>query len=106
MLHSSQSLCDTVADHLEETEGSNVLIIADGWDEISESQQSEGSFLYELLFEDFLPFASVIVTSRPSASARFHTLSCIDQFVELVGFNKENITSYIRSEFGYKLIHT
>ena len=100
MLHSSQTLCDAVADHLEETEGSNVLIIADGWDEISESQQSEGSFLYELLFEDFLPFASVIVTSRPSASARFHTLSCIDQFVELVGFDKENITSYIRSEFA------
>ena len=99
LLHSSQTLCDTVANQLEESEGSNVLIIADGWDELSESQQSEGSVLYELLFEDFLPFASVIVTSRPSASARFHTLPCIDQFVELIGFDKENIASYIQSEF-------
>lgn len=100
LLHSSQTLCDTVASQLEETEGSNVLIIADGWDELSESQQSEGSVLYDLLFEDLLPFASVIVTSRPSASARFHTLSCIDQFVELIGFDKDNIISYIRSEFS------
>ena len=99
MLHSSQTLCTTVAESLEENEGKNILIIADGWDELSEAMQSEGSFLYELLFEDLLPFASVMVTSRPSASAKFHTLPCIDRFIEVTGFNKENITDYIESEF-------
>ena len=98
-LHSSQKLCNEVAECLEEDEGSNVLIIADGWDELAESSQSEGSFLYELLFEDLLPFASVIVTSRPSASIKFHRLSCIDRFLEITGFNDENITEYIESEF-------
>ena len=61
--------------------------------------QSEGSFLYELLFEDFLPLASVMLTSRPSASAKFHTLPYIYRFVEVTGFNKENITDYTYSEF-------
>ena len=99
LLHSSQKLCNEVAEYLEENEGKNILIIADGWDELAESSQSEGSFLYELLFEDLLPFASVIMTSRPSASIEFHKLSCIDQFVEITGFNNENISEYIESEF-------
>ena len=99
LLHSSQKLCNEIAEYLEENEGKNILIIADGWDELAESLQSEGSFLYELLFEDLLPFASVIVTSRPSASIEFHKLSCIDRFVEITGFNNENISEYIESEF-------
>ena len=99
LMHSSQKLCSEVAECLEENEGKNVLIIADGWDELSESSQSEESFLYELLLEDLLPFASVMLTSRPSASSKFHQLSCIDRFVEVTGFNDENIKEYIESEF-------
>ena len=89
----------TIASYLEEEEGESVLIIADGWDELSESERQEGSFLYQLLFQMF-PFISVIVTSRPSASASLHRLSCIDQFVEVRGFSKEHIIEYIHSEFA------
>ena len=35
LLHSSQKLCNEVAECLEENEGRNVLIIADGWDELA-----------------------------------------------------------------------
>ena len=31
---------------LEEKEAEKVLIVADGWDELSKSDQQEGSFLY------------------------------------------------------------
>jgi Ran GTPase-activating protein (RanGAP) involved in mRNA processing and transport len=42
---------------------------------------------------------SVVVTSRPSASAPLHELPDIDRFVEVCGFSKEHIAEYIQSEF-------
>ena len=99
LLHPSSDACKAVASYLEQNEASKVLIIADGWDELSESDQQEGSFLYELLFESF-PLTSVLVTSRPSASAPLHRLPCIDRFVEISGFSKEDIKEYIESEFN------
>ena len=99
LLHSCEDVCDSVASFLKKTEGKSVLIIADGWDELSEAERQSDSFLYQLLFEMF-PFISVIVTSRPSASASFHRLSCIDRFVEVQGFSKDHIVEYIQSEFA------
>ena len=100
LLHSSQSLCSSVAVWLEEMEGMKVLIIADGWDELTESGRQEGSFLYRLVFGELLPFVSVVLTSRPSASAPLHQLPYIDRFVEVRGFSKEHIVEYIQSEFA------
>ena len=99
LFHSSQSVCESVASYLEEEEAENVLIIADGWDELGESERREGSFLYQLLFKMF-PLMSVVVTSRPSASAPLHNLPCIDRFVEVSGFSKDDIKEYIQSEFS------
>ena len=72
VLHPNPRLCDSVARYLEEEEGENVLVIADGWDELSESERQEESYLYQLLF-DLFPFLSVVVTSRPAASLSFIT---------------------------------
>ena len=99
LLHSCEDVCDSVASFLKKTKGKSVLIIADGWDELNESERHRDSFLYQLLFEMF-PFISVIVTSRPSTSALFHRFSCIDRFVEVRGFSKEHIAEYIQSEFA------
>ena len=99
LLHSSKTLCSSIADLLEETEGDKVLIIADGRDELAKSQQLEDSFLYKLIFGKTLPFVSCIVTSRPLAAAPFHQLTCIDRFVEVCGFDKESIVEYIQAEF-------
>ena len=99
LLHSSPRLCDSVARYLEEEEGERVLIIADGWDELCESERKEGSFLYQLIFQQF-PFVSVVLTSRPSASASLHHLPCIDRFIEVCGFSKEHIVEYIQSELA------
>ena len=98
LLHSSASIRDSVAHYLEEEEGEKVLIIADGWDELSESDRNEDSFLYKLMFEIF-PLVSVVLTSRPSASAPLHRIPCIDRFIEVKGFNRESIEEYIHSEF-------
>jgi hypothetical protein len=99
LLHSSKRLCSSIADLLEESEGNKVLVIADGWDELAESRRFEGSFFFKLIFGELLPFVSVLLTSRPSASASLHQLPCIDRFVEVRGFSKEHIVEYIQSEF-------
>ena len=98
LLHSSLSIRDSVARYLEEEEGEKVLIIADGWDELSEADRSDGSFLYKLLFE-MLPLVSVVLTSRPSASAPLHRLPCFHRFIEIKGFNRASVEEYIQSEF-------
>ena len=99
LFHTSPRVCESVASYLEEEEAEKVLIIADGWDELGESERSEGSFLYQLLFKMF-PSMSVVVTSRPFASAPLHNLPCIDRFVEVSGFSKDDIKEYIQSEFS------
>ena len=87
-----------MARYLEEEEGEKVLIVADGWDELGESERQEDSFLHQLLFEIF-PLMSVVLTSRPYASAPLHKLPCIDRFVEINGFTEGDIREYIQSEF-------
>ena len=99
LLHSSQKLCTTVAESLEEHEGKKVLIIADGWDELGGSNRQEGSFVCDLLFGEILRFVSVVLTSRPSASAPLQNLPYFDRFVEIRGFNKKSIRDYIQNEF-------
>ena len=98
LLHPDEDVRKSVASYLTKGEGEKVVIIADGWDEVSESNRQKGSFLYQLLFETF-PLMSVVVTSRPSASGPLHRLPCIDRFVEIKGFSNEDIKEYIKSEF-------
>ena len=99
LLHSSPSVCESVSSYLEEEEAEKVLVIADGWDELSECKRKKGSFLYQLLFHKF-PLMSVVVTSRPFGSASLHSLPILDRFVDIKGFNNDDIKEYIQSEFG------
>ena len=99
LLHSRSEICELVAKHIEDQNEGNILIIADGWDELSVEDRSEGSFLYELLFGECYSL-SVIVTSRPSASTPIHKLPCIDRLVEVHGFSKDCIKEFIQCEFA------
>ncbi len=98
LLHPSEKIHMAAIEYIEEREGKGVLIIADGWDEI-EDCQSKHSFLYDLFFGGVLSFASVLLTSRPSASAPFHNYPSVDRLVEVVGFSEKNVKQYIQSEF-------
>ena len=76
-------------------EGDKVLIVADGWNQLHKNKSQDGSFLHQLLFGQLLSQVSVLVTSRPSASAPLHSLQCIDQFIEIHGFSECSIRQYI-----------
>ena len=99
VMHCSPEVCKLVAKHIENQNEGKILIIADGWDELSTKDRSEGSFLYEFLFGECYSL-SVIVTSRPYASAPLRDLPCIDRLVEVHGFSKVNIKEFIQCEFA------
>ena len=99
LLHSSPRVCNSVASYIEEEEGENVLIIADGWDELPESDRHKESFLFNLLFRRF-PLMSIILTSRPSISGHFHSDRSCDLFVTVHGFDRQNIQQCIESELS------
>ena len=90
--------CSTAIMHLRANEKDNVLIIADGWDDLRESESQQGSFLHNLLFGNLLPSSSltVVVTSR-SATNPCHF---IDQFIAVQGFSENTTKSYIQNELS------
>ena len=92
--------CSTVEKYLKENKEKNILIIADGWDELYESETQQDSFLYRLLFGDLLPSSSltVIVTSRPASIPQKFS----GRFIILQGFSEETTKSYIQKELSSK----
>ena len=88
--------CSTIATCMMGNKKKNVLVIADGWNEVSESDISAESFLHRLLFGDLLPSSSltVVVTSRSVPAAQ----QSISRFITVEGFSEEAAKSYIRSE--------
>ena len=95
--HSYPELRDSVGKYLGDGEG--CLFILDGWDELPDSQFYEGSIFHDLLSDKYLPFASVIVTSRTTASRDLYKMPSIDRFVTLQGFSKVDIESFVKSKF-------
>ena len=97
-LDSDSEVFSTVATYLIANKKVNILMIADGWDELSESDSSKESFLYHLLFGDLLLSSSltVVVTSR-TASVPHQSIS---RFITVQGFSEETAKSYIQCEFS------
>jgi hypothetical protein len=98
LLHSNEKIRSSVVAHLEENEGDSTLIVADGWDELSNSERRRGSFLYKLLSGEHLPLVSVVLTSRPFASASLHEVQFIDRYIKIRSFDKESIEKYVLSQ--------
>ena len=94
--------CTKVATYFEKSEQHNVLIIADGWEDLWPSQCKAESFFHSLLFNnDIIPTSSVtaLITSRPGC-IEMHTLQLIDRFITLTGFDRMAIEGIIQTEFN------
>ena len=90
-----------IISYLQQTKGEKVLIVADGFSELAETEFQRGSFLHNLLLGGLLSQASILITSRPSASALLHKTHCsIDYFMEIYGFSDSTIHQYIREKFA------
>ena len=78
--------------------GKGVLFILDGFDELPVALQREG-FLMDLIKNEVLPECTVVVTSRPSATAKLLTSCYPQKHIEILGFTQESVEAYASSIF-------
>ena len=95
-----------VVRHIQETSGEHVLLIMDGYDELSYKDRTQCSFFLEIVQEDQFPKCSVLVTSRPYASDYLQRLQCVVRHVEVLGFTEEQIEHCIIQNITDKAMAT
>ena len=102
--HPDPDIQQSVSKWMASTLGEDVLLILDGYDELSsELQIGDESIFARIIKGDELPKLTVLVTSRPSANRNLYQLCRIlakCQYIEVVGFGKKEIREYI--EFAFK----
>ena len=78
--------------------GSGVFFILDGFDEFPAALRKR-SFLTDLIKGSCLPSSTVLVTSRPSASADLLRSCPVDKHIEVLGFTQKEVTAYASKAF-------
>ena len=61
-----------VIEHITSARGEGVMIIFDGYDELSEEYMTEDSIFHQLLYKKCLSQCTVMVTSHPVANSRLY----------------------------------
>ena len=78
--------------------GKETLLLFEGYDELpAQMQEAKDLILLQIISGRCLPEATVLVTSRHSASGfiKKYNEEIISQHIEILGFTKENIQTYI-----------
>ena len=99
LYHSDCELKEAVCRSIEKQEGKRVLLL-DGYDELSDAQLGEISFLQQLLRNPrLLCEATIMVTSCPFAtkSLLFQFKRSLERHIEIVGFDEDDIETYLSS---------
>ena len=100
--HDDPELQAEVVRQVKKTLGAGVLLIFDGFDELSEEERMDRSLFLDIIKGEVLSQCSVLVTSRPYASESLQCLHSVDHHVEVLGFTKEQvcecITTVIKDE--------
>ena len=97
--HRDKQLSRHVGEEVEKREGDGVLLVFDGFDEFP-SELREKSLVMDIISgSKYLPKATVLVTSRPSASAQLQALlqTGIGKHIEVVGFSEKEILEFAHS---------
>ena len=99
----NHSIQQTVVEEIQATGGRGVLLLFEGYDELPAKLRTSSSIFLEVAKGQELPAATILITSRPSASGPLYE-ECRDyiaQHVEIMGFTHENIESYLESTIGH-----
>uniref|UniRef100_A0A1X7T121 NACHT domain-containing protein n=1 Tax=Amphimedon queenslandica TaxID=400682 RepID=A0A1X7T121_AMPQE len=88
-----------VPEWFEKRDGEGLLIIFDGWDELSQ-QLRQSSLAASIIHREQLDKCSVIVTSRSYASSSLlEIVSNLSRHVQVIGFSKKEISTVIIQTF-------
>ena len=90
-----------VAGKVHESHGQHLLLVLDGFDEVSHSFH-EDSVIKSILCKQLLPECTIILTTRPSAKATLRSVCQpqVDKHVEIIGFTEEERVRYITEVFS------
>ena len=88
-----------LVDEVSKSQGRDILFILDGFDELPKTLQKRG-FLLNLIKGYVLPASTVLVTSRPSATAELCTSCRPQKYIEILGFTQESVETYASSVFS------
>uniref|UniRef100_A0A1X7T8H4 NACHT domain-containing protein n=1 Tax=Amphimedon queenslandica TaxID=400682 RepID=A0A1X7T8H4_AMPQE len=83
-----------VAEWFEKRDGEGLLIIFDGWEDLSEELR-RSSLAARIICKEELDQCSVIVTSRNYASASLLKMDTLSRHVQVIGFSEEEISTVI-----------
>ena len=100
--HEDSDLQQSVVKFVKRVSGHGVLIIFDGFDELSLYERSEESLFLDVSKGRILPKCAVVITSRPYASRSIQELSLINRHVEVLGFTEDQVTACIRHKIKDK----
>ena len=94
-VYESPTKVSKVIEWMLDREGDGVLIIFDGWDELSSSHRQH-SLAARIIRNDLLAYCSVIVTSRSYASSSLLAMHAITKHVQVIGFSQNEVATVIR----------
>ena len=80
-----------VIEYVKKESGDGVLIIFDGFDELSSYERSEESLFLDICKGKILHKCAVVITSRPYASRSLQVLPSINRHIEVLGFTDEQV---------------
>ena len=83
-----------VAEWFEKRNGEGLMIIFDGWDELSE-QLRQSSLAASIIHRKQLDQCSVIVTSRSYASSSLLKMDTLSRQVQVIGFSRKEVSTVI-----------
>ena len=86
------SIAKSCADYLLKSNGSKVTFLFDGYDEFSEQLRND-SFISTIISKRRLSSCTVLITSRPHASANLH--KNMDRLIDILGFTVEDRRAFI-----------
>ena len=90
----SSDMAVRLTKYLLQTQGKDLVIVFDGYDEISEGDRRK-SIIANIIHRKIFPECCIIITSRPTASSNLHNI--VNCRVEIVGFTKEDRFDYIQT---------
>ena len=102
VLYPHEERLEAITRYLKDTDGAHTLILLEGLDELPQCLLTQTSIFTRLLAFTELPDATVLVTSRPSATVQLwkNWRKRITRHIEILGFTEENITAYVASILG------
>ena len=83
-----------VAEWFKKKNGEGLLIIFDGWDELS-TEHRQSSLVASIICREQLDQCAVVITSRSYASSSLLDMTTISRHVQVIGFSEDEISTVI-----------